>query len=366
MPCGVGDYTAKLAQALLEIDHGIQIDIVTSEDSRVAVPNHPRLAVQQVHGWGTKDIPELLRLIENWRPDVVHVQYPSKGYGMGLAPNLIPLLLRFSRLRIPVMVTLHEFSIAHPLRRLSTIFMLCCSNRIIVCDGREQVAVKRLFFFTGGKTMLFPLAPNIPVIKLHRPRLGQDSGWTLSYFGFVDKSKDFQVLVETLSALRTEGFPIRLLFIGGVSTENQERLYGIASAKGVTQGISFTGFCSPEAVSRYLAETDIALFPFRDGVSLRRASFIAAMQHGLPVVTTRAKGYLPAGLKDGENVLLVDPSDGPGFVVAVRRLLLDAHLREKLSRGALSWAAPFTWDRLAAQHQEIYREVLSEKRQVVK
>lgn len=364
VPCGVGDYTARLAEALLEADHEIQISVITSDDPRVDVWENPRLVIHRVRKWSAGEMPWLIKLVSFCRPDIIHIQYPAKGYGTGLAPNLMPLFLWLSRSRQPLVVTLHEFSIAHPLRRFSTGFMLGCADQTVVCDEREQSAVNRFLRLRGKEAVLLPLAPNIPVVKRHNPRPDYATGWTLSYFGFVDKSKDFTLLLEVLLNLRHEGFRVRLQLVGGIPLERQAELRTIAAGKGVKEGVSFTGFCPPETISRHLAESDVALFPFRDGVSLRRASFIAAMQHGLPVVTTRAKGYLPAGLRDGENVLLVEPGDVAGFTEAVRCLLLDAGLRVKLGAGAAHWAAAFTWERVALKHREFYREVLFEKNEV--
>lgn len=359
MPCGVGDYTRRLAEALLMEDSEVAVEVITSDDPRVAVLPNPRLSVRWVDRWGIMAIPYLLQALRSSRPDVVHIQYPTKGYGAGLAPNFLPLFLRLFWPEVRVVVTLHEFSIAHPLRKVSTVFFILCAHRLIVCDDREQRILNRLCHLRGRRVELVPLGANIPVCYQRTLRGNGGGELKLCYFGFWDKSKDGSLLLDVLARLQVEQLPVRLLFIGGIPPEKQAELRELAAEKGVGEAISFTGFCSPEDVSKCLANSDIGLFPFRDGVSLRRASFLAAMQHGLPVVTTRAGDYVPSGLVDGENVLLVPVADKEGFVQAVQRLALDAALRCKLSANARLWGAFFAWEVIARQHLNLYRQILN-------
>ncbi|MHB8919084.1 MAG: glycosyltransferase family 4 protein, partial [Desulfocucumaceae bacterium] len=164
------------------------------------------------------------------------------------------------------------------------------------------------------------------------------------------------LLIDVLAKLRQEQFPVRLVFVGEITPDKQAWFRKLAEDRGVAEAVSFTGFCSPEDVSRYLASSDIGLFPFRDGVSLRRTSFLAAMQHGLAVVTTQAGNYVPTELVDGENVLLVPAGDRERFVQAARRLALDATLRHKLSVNARRWGASFAWEIIARRHLALYRQ----------
>ena len=52
-------------------------------------------------------------------------------------------------------------------------------------------------------------------------------------------------------------------------------------------------------------------------------------------------------VRDGETGLLVRPGDVPALAAALRRVLEDDGLRERLGAAALRWAARFTWDGVA-------------------
>ena len=81
---------------------------------------------------------------------------------------------------------------------------------------------------------------------------------------------------------------------------------------------------------------DIFCSPFIDGVSTRRGSFFAALQHGLPVVTTKAY-HTDEDLMadDGQAFLMTDAQDLGGFVERTVRLAGDPALRRLLGQGAL-------------------------------
>lgn len=358
MPCGVGDYTYRLVEALLQADGGVMVEVITSTDSRVSIPAGSRLTVHQVDTWSVRELFPLMRLVSRTSPDVVHIQYPTRGYGAGLAPNLLPLFWLFYRPRVPVVVTLHEFTIAHPLRKLSTLPLILASRQLIVCDLQEQRALRRFRWPQGGPELI-PLAANVPVCFTRDPEDAcRADCLRLCYFGFLNKSKEVFFLIDVLAHLQQVNLPARLVFIGGISSEDEARLRALAVEKGVADLVTFTGFCPPDEVSRQLAWADVGLFPFKDGVSLRRASFIAAMQHGLAVVTTRVGDYLPPGLQDGENVLLVPAGDREAFLQAVRRLALDPELRRLLGTNAKRWGAAFTWEVIARQHLALYRQLV--------
>jgi glycosyltransferase involved in cell wall biosynthesis len=132
-------------------------------------------------------------------------------------------------------------------------------------------------------------------------------------------------------------------------------------------------------VSAHFAASDICVLPYRDGVSFRRGTFMAALAHGKAIVTTkndegrrtkdgrrktdderqRTHGVLLPELRDGENVVLVPPEDAGAIVNAVNRVAASPELRAKLERGALQAAQFFTWDAIADAHLALYRDLLS-------
>ena len=84
---------------------------------------------------------------------------------------------------------------------------------------------------------------------------------------------------------------------------------------GVADQVQWTGFTAPEDVSANLLAADCAVLPYREGASLRHGSLMAALVHGLPIISTEVPAEVRAGtglfpmLVDGQNALLAPPDD---------------------------------------------------------
>jgi glycosyltransferase involved in cell wall biosynthesis len=59
-------------------------------------------------------------------------------------------------------------------------------------------------------------------------------------------------------------------------------------------------------------------------------------------------------LRDGANVLLVQPGDPTGLAAAVGRLLAEPPLRARLRAAGAELARLFSWENIAARHQQLY------------
>jgi len=173
----------------------------------------------------------------------------------------------------------------------------------------------------------------------------------------------------------------RLVVIGAAATALEDRAYADTIRQqivrlGLDQRVTITGHCAEADVSAHLLAADIAALPFTDGASYRRGSLLAALAHGLAVVTTlqandqgrktneddaRRFGRSPSVLRpfvDGENTLLAPPGDAPALAAAIERLASDSGLREQLAAAGRALAAQFGWDTIAAQHEQLYEHLI--------
>jgi len=191
--------------------------------------------------------------------------------------------------------------------------------------------------------------------------------WLLAYFGFLNPGKGGEVLMRALAGLVRSGQPARLLMVGGKigSSDPTNQAYlahveQLIDDLGIADRVCWTGFTANDQVSANLLAADCAVLPYREGASLRHGSLMAALAHGLPIVSTRppenvdqASGAFPL-LRDSESALLVPPDDPVAAADAVTRLMSDAALRTRLAEGALSLSHHFEWDTIAQQHLEMY------------
>src|SRR5512141_3088633 len=90
--CGVGDYTKHLAWPLSN-RIGVRVAVLADEEISHA-PRDPQVEeFPFVKGWRVSDIPRVVKVLKEWKPDIVHIQYPTQGfYGRKILPYDLPLI----------------------------------------------------------------------------------------------------------------------------------------------------------------------------------------------------------------------------------------------------------------------------------
>jgi glycosyltransferase involved in cell wall biosynthesis len=113
-----------------------------------------------------------------------------------------------------------------------------------------------------------------------------------------------------------------------------------AESLGVADRISFVGKVPNADVPAWLNRGDI--FLNTTNVDNTPVSVLEAMACGLCVVSTNVGG-VPYLVEDGKDGLLVPPDDAKAMAVAVRRIVTEPGLAERLSRNARAKAEQFDW-----------------------
>ena len=374
MQGGVGDYTARLCQALAAL--GVDVEVATSRLPQ-ASPSPAEDAPYPVHRtvgtWGWACWRALARLAQGRGADLVHIQYQAAAYRLHPAINLFPWWLRLRRADLPCVVTFHDLRVpylfpkAGPARWWAILALASGARAVVVTNQEDDDRLAR-----ACRTPRFqiPLGPNLepPEDLLPRPHASESGGgpFLLCHFGVLNASKGCQDLVEALAILRARGSPrpFALRIVGGTAGDSdptnvafRERLQARIAALGLEGAVSWTGFLPPREVSAHLLEGDLCVLPYRDGASFRRGTLLVALVHGLPILTTEPTTPIPH-LRHGENVWLVPRQDPEALADAILRLAGDPALRERLARGARELGRTFQWAQIAQDTQEVYRVVL--------
>jgi glycosyltransferase involved in cell wall biosynthesis len=121
--------------------------------------------------------------------------------------------------------------------------------------------------------------------------------------------------------------------------------------------VRHVGHSSADDLGSYLAAADVFLAPFTDGVSTRRTTLVAALQHELAVVGTRGAFTDKTLDYAGGPLRLVsfDPVDL--FAQEVRRLVDDRRAIRKLGHaGRALYEAEFAWPVIAERFMTLVRD----------
>jgi glycosyltransferase involved in cell wall biosynthesis len=357
--CGVGDYTMQLARALLAA--GSEVTIVTGDDQKPlradALPEIRNI----LPGWGMRGMLRLIDEVRHLKPSMVVVQWVPFLYSrFGVNPwlPLAAIWLSFSGYRVQTMVhepwvplTSWQYRITGPIQRLLLFMLIFASKRVGVSITAWTRLLQSYFPWRRNDIFWTPVGSNIIPTRREsdraqlRAQLGiSSSALVLAIFSPFGSGKGYDLIESLWQQTASLPMEIHLLVIGATA----EEAAGILPALASDERVRFAGYLEPEGVSQWLQSADILLAPFTDGISARRGSALAAMAHGLPVVTTR--GHLFDREIFEQSPLVITDYDSVEFTRATielirdreRRTLLGAATREFFDRN-------FAWPIIAGK-----------------
>jgi glycosyltransferase involved in cell wall biosynthesis len=293
---------------------------------------------------GAEYLPSVLRLVRavnQFRPDVVHVQW------VVLPRYDLRWLERLHRSR-PLVLTAHNVlpheGEADPeqRRRIYSAF-----DRVVV-HTRSGVAQLASFGVPPERVVYVPHGTfdALPVTTIEPP-----SGRTLLFFGLIRRYKGLDVLVRALPDIRDAR-----LVVAGDPLDPVEPVREVARKLGVGDRIEWRlGYLPADEVERLMREAALAVFPYRGGDSASGA-LATALGNGRPAVVTEILGETVAEHGAG---LVVPPEDPAALAEAVNRLLDDPDALQEAFRGTERARRALSWDTIAAAHERLYSDLLA-------
>ncbi|MGZ8851503.1 MAG: glycosyltransferase [Thermoanaerobaculia bacterium] len=345
--CGVGDHAARLTEAMAR--RGADVGVLTTEGQ----PDSPDVEVIRTPDWRLRRVGSLLRKIRAFRPDVVHFQYPAKGYRNHLAPWVLPALCAAAGMT--VVMTWHE-----PLepRQLWIYLNVMVPTGVVLVRPRSLDEVSRLLkALMRWKTFrLIEIGSTIPFIamsageraQVHR-EFASDAERLVAYFGFAFPHKGVEQMFEIADPQRDA-----LLIIGDLREDDayQRGIRQLATGERWAGRCLITGPVSSDRAAVLLGAADAVVLPFVSGAGTWNSSMRAAVGQGTFVLTTSPER---SGYDEAQNIYYAKPGAIPEMQAALRQYA--GH------RGrADSEAFVREWDAIAAQHIEFYQDLLARRR----
>lgn len=308
---------------------------------------------EQDHGDFERDVAAMVAAVaaEHARApfDVLHAQY---GYPCGWA------VLEASRLLgVPNVVSIqggdgHWVGSCCETHRLAMTRVLDHANAVLIgCESFAQEVVQRL----GTDRARFTIVPGaVDVDRFHpNPTPTERDPPVMLYHGRVDARKGVLDLLDAVRQLRATGDQFRLL-ISGIGPTYDETAASIPLL-GLQSCAEMTGYVEYADVPAVYRRADIFVSPtYAEGFS---NTILEAMASRLAVVSCRSVGVVDC-IRDGENGLLTEPGDRNGLAEALRRILRDGALRQRLADAALTECrSVYSWSRVGQQIMEVYAAV---------
>jgi glycosyltransferase-like protein len=216
----------------------------------------------------------------------------------------------------------------------------------------------------GVDTGRFPAVTAEQVAEL-RERAGARDRVLLLAVGGVEPRKGTRHLFEALGELAREPDPPVLAIVGGHSFQDHTAYHDAALAAlpslGLRLGVDVVqvGTVDDAELAGWYAAADVLAFPsVKEGWGL---VVLEALSMGLPVVASDLPVF-GEYLTDGVDALLPPVGDSAALAAALRRVIGDPVLRDRLRAGGHAVAGRYTWAASAQRHREIYAGIRAARR----
>ena len=353
IPCGVGDYTARLALALGETDRA-RVALLGVTPDPASLPEQadkPLDLLSVIRSWNKwRPVRTLLRAAL-WRPDIVHIQWPGRGYCESRLLLLARILVDF--FRVPLVLTLHEHI---PAGFTSTQAMAGLARLVITVRPNFATGfVDGVSAATHDKELvMIENGPALPAVVAtaeqrddFRKRHGIPDGKAIvSYFGLFYHSKGVEQLFEIADPKRHH-----LVLMGGQAEglgDYYAQVARRAEADEWRGATSLLGFQPPLEAALALACSDAVVLPFLRGGGIWNTSIHGARLQGVFLLTTSTteRGYDPQ-----RNLYWAHPGD-----LDELRSALNLYCGVRVPRSDFDVPA---WQSIADRHLAVYQRVLA-------
>jgi glycosyltransferase involved in cell wall biosynthesis len=339
---GVADHTWQLAHGLAACGEDVEVWAprcsVVEPDSEAGVTVH-----RLVDHFGWRGILQLNASVARTPDAVLVVQYVPHAFGWK-AMNLPLCLWLAARERPEMAVIFHE--VAYPIGANQSMRHNALGHVTRLMASKVARAAKWIYVAIPDWERMLPrsVRQRTPIRWMPVPsnvaRVDDPSGsrilghryrgnrrHLIGHFGsYGIMIRTILVpLVETVLSRRAD---IAFLLMGDGSREFLREL--VAHEPSMAGRVHATGRLRADDLSRHLSACDLMVQPYPDGISTRRGSAMAALSHGIAVVTN--SGALSELLWHTTRGVALVRTDGPdGFVRAIEGLLEDEAERNRVA-----------------------------------
>jgi glycosyltransferase involved in cell wall biosynthesis len=290
------------------------------------------------------------KVLKQYRPEVVHVQY--------MAPGAIPiLLLRLLGIR-KIITTAHTFADIYPNLWLvhfvqrHCVRAFTCITKLAECSFfgtyqlyTEQTRLKKRNHFTIYNTL--PIG-----FSISRKAKNWDRPLTIGVVSRLESIKGMDLVVPAFTRVSICHKEMRLLVVGdGTLRKQMEKQVHEA---GLEDFVEFVGKQSQEMLPSYYDRIDILLMPSRsEGFGL---TAIEGMARGCVVVAAHTGG-LPEVVLDREVGLLHKSEQVDDLVTKINTLIEQPMLWKRYSIEAITYVQQFSFERFSQLFNNLYKKL---------
>ena len=243
---------------------------------------------------------EILNILFKTKPDIIHVSSSKAGGVAGVASFIYKLLaVKPPRGGLTAIFTIHGWAFLEQ-RPKWQIWFIKIASKITCLFYNKIICVSQNDY---NEAIRKKIAPARKMVTIH-------NGINPADYNFLERTEK-EFVVGTI----------------GESVKNKGHEY-LTEASKYFSDVKFNILSNVPNASRYLKNFDIFVLPsIKEGLPY---VILEAGLAGLPVVASQVGG-IPEIIKDGENGLLVPPKNPEALAEAIKKLIADKNMREKLA-----------------------------------
>lgn len=355
---GVGDYAFHVASTAAKI--GADVTVITTKSlNKSASDIYGALDVRPVMDvWQFSEAKRIFTILkESDENTFVNIQYGCLAYGRQLMINFLPALIRLLYTKAKIILTIHGFWEQSLFFRLRAFPMLRAAHGVIYVDRLNKGLMKKYSGLDESRLRFVPIAGNIPPIpfteeqrNIWRQELGlSKEDIAVAFFGGIIRSKGFDYLVKAIHNIKLKhSITLVLLAIGGfLNLENnkpyKDEVINYIKTNGLENSIRFFENAESALVSKCLHSSDIAVYPFLNGVGENSGSMLAALAHGLPTIITSGPAN-DDSFTEKFGVAMVPAQDSEQLASAIQAVAASRDLQNEMRKKALGVSRNLNWD----------------------
>ncbi|MBI4051388.1 MAG: glycosyltransferase family 4 protein [Elusimicrobia bacterium] len=292
---------------------------------------------------------QVLRLLKEWKPDILHTHSSKAGFlGRWAAWLYNKVASHKSQVAIRVVHTPHGHVFYGYFGWFMSTLFLCLEKAtawvtdvlVAISEGERQESLERGM----GRSEQWVVIPSgidfsevqnfcLPGRRTKsKINLVKEPGqiW-VGTVARLEPVKGVEILVEAaIQVLASVPYDyVRFLIVG--DGQEKSRLEAMSESAGVSKQVIFVGY--QKEVLDFMRAMDIYVQPsLNEGMG---KTLILAQRLGIPVVASRVCG-IPDMVEDEKSGLLVPPGDPEALAQAISQLLRDAEWRARLSQSGLA------------------------------
>ena len=287
----------------------------------------------------------------DFQPDLIHVHFA--------VPNGPAAMLAAKKMKVPYVITAHLGDIpgASPEKTKKWFSYIQPFTPPIWKKAARVIAVSEFSRRMALKSYNVPIdvIPNgIDYEKIKNPLIIQHDTPEIVFAGRFVPQKNLMQIVKTLAEVREMNWHATLIGDG----QDKALLSEAVKEAGLEERISFPGWKTPEEVINIFHNSDILFMPsLTEGLPV---TGIQGMASGLALLLSNAGGN-PEIITIGSNGFIHDPNDTEGFAGALREMLTDRIMLQRMRKNSLEQAAAFDIRKTAGDYLKIFEEVLENR-----